>query len=66
MVAHVDGKPEAPGTFTSEYEYEIEYECDFSHLLLMLLTITFYTNLVPIVLTGQQHGGVRALRTKRD
>ncbi len=51
------------GTFRLEYEYEIECEDDFSNFVPMLLIITFYSNLVPIVSysTGQQQGGVRAL-----
>ena len=51
------------GTFRSDYEIECEY--DFLNLVLMHWIVTFYINLVPIVSfsTGQQQGGVIALRT---
>ena len=41
--------------------YEIEYKNDFLNLVLLLLIVTFHSNLVPIasLSTGQQQGGVR-------
>ena len=47
---------------------EYENELDLSNLVLMLLIITFHSNLVPIIVSfsgGQQQGGVRSLGTIR-
>lgn len=48
-----------------QYEYEIEYEYDFCNLVLMLsiASTPIPYRQSPIYLTGQRHGGVRALAT---